>query len=76
MSAIVWEILRFGGFGMPTKAVSASGSVLLAGAITTVILGVLGHPVTPEMQGAITTIVSAVLAGLGAYLPAMEGQKQ
>ncbi len=59
--------------GMPTKAAAAGGTALLAGALTTILLGALGHPVSEDMHGAIQTVITAVIAGLGAYLPKMEG---
>lgn len=58
---------------MPTKAVAASGSVLVGGALTTVILSLLGHPVTPEVAEASQTLITAALAFLGAFLTRMEG---
>lgn len=60
---------------MPTKAAAAGGTALLAGALTTLGLSLLGHPVTPEVAGAWQTVITAVLAGLGAYFPPMESGK-
>lgn len=60
------------GFAMPTKAAAASGTALLAGALTTLALSLLGHPVSADVQGAVQTVLTAVLAGIGAYLPRME----
>ncbi len=58
---------------MPTKAAAASGTALLAGALTTLALSLFGHPVSPEVAGSLQTVLTAVLAGVGAYLPKMEG---
>lgn len=53
---------------MPTKAVAAGGTVAMAGAITTLIFAAIGHPVSPEVEDALTTLVSAVLSGIATYL--------
>jgi hypothetical protein len=58
---------------MPTKAMTAGGTTALAGALTTVILGLFNHPLTPDMQGAITTLISAALTFLATWAVKMEG---
>ena len=52
---------------MPNKAIAAGGTTAVAGALATVLFGTLGHPVTPDMQAAITTLISAALSGLATY---------
>lgn len=59
---------------MGNKAIAAGGSVALSGAITTIILSILGHPVSADVQSALTTIISAVLAYGATYVTKMEGQ--
>lgn len=61
---------------MPNKAVAAGGTTALAGAITTLILGLLNHPVSPDVAGALTTIISAVLTFLATYFVKYEGGGQ
>lgn len=58
---------------MPNKAVAAGGTTALAGALTTIILSALGHPVSPDMQGAITTVVTTILTFGATWLTKMEG---
>lgn len=58
---------------MPNKAIAAGGTTALAGALTTLILSLLGHPVTPEVGEALTTVVSAVLSGIAVYFTKFEG---
>lgn len=53
---------------MPNKAVAAGGTTALAGAITTILLSVFNHPVSPELAGAITTVVSTLLTVVATYL--------
>ena len=52
---------------MPNKAIAAGGTTALAGALVTVILSLLHHPATPELEGALTTIVGALLSGVATY---------
>ncbi len=58
---------------MPNKAVAAGGTTALAGAISTLLLSLFGHPVSPEVAGAITTVVSTVLTFVATYYTKMEG---
>ena len=58
---------------MPNKAIAAGGSTAVAGAITTILLSLLGHPVPPEVAGSITTLVSAVISSLATYFTRFEG---
>ena len=58
---------------MPNKAVAAGGTTALAGALTTMILSALGHPVSPDMQAALTTIISAVLSAVATYFTPHNG---
>lgn len=57
---------------MPTKAVAAGGATALAGSIVTLILSMWGHPVAPDVAGALTTLISAVLSFGATYLTKME----
>ena len=52
---------------MPNKAVAAGGTATVAGALTTLALSLLGHPVNPEVAGAVQTVVTAVLSALAAW---------
>lgn len=52
---------------MPNKAVAAGGATALAGAIVTVILSLWGHPVSADVQGALTTLIGAALAFAATY---------
>ena len=58
---------------LPNKAVAAGGTTALAGALTTLLLSALGHPVSPDLQAAITTLVSAVLSAAVTYLTPHNG---
>jgi hypothetical protein len=58
---------------MPNKAVAAGATTALAGAVTTLVLSLLGHPVSAEVAGALTTVVSAVLAFIATWLTRFEG---
>lgn len=58
---------------MPNKAVAAGGTTALAGAVTTLILGLFNHPVSPDVAGALTTVVSAVLTFVATYFTKGEG---
>ena len=58
---------------MPNKAIAAGGTAAVAGAVTTVILSLLGHPVSADVAGSIQTIVTAVLSALAAWWTKMEG---
>lgn len=53
---------------MPNKAIAAGGTTAVAGAIATIIFGLWNHPVTPDLQAAITTLISATLSGVATYL--------
>ena len=58
---------------MPTKAVAAGGTTALAGALTTLILSLLNHPVAPDTAGALTTLISAGLTFAATYFTKAEG---
>jgi len=58
---------------MPTKAVAAGGTTALAGALTTLILSLSNHPVSPDVAGSLTTLISAVLTFAATYFTKMEG---
>lgn len=57
---------------MPTKAVAAGGTAAVAGALTTLILSLAGHPVSPDVAGAIQTLVTAGLSFGATWLTKME----
>ena len=59
---------------MPNKAVAAGGTTALAGAITTLVLSLFNHPVSPEVAGALTTLIAAILSTVGVYLTPMENK--
>lgn len=58
---------------MPNKAVAAGGYAAIAGALTTIVISALGHPVSPDVQSAISTLISAACAFGGAWVTKMEG---
>ena len=58
---------------MPNKAIAAGGTTALAGALTTLLLSLLGHPVSPDVAESLTTVVSAVLSGVAVYFTKFEG---
>ena len=58
---------------MPQKAVVGGATTALAGAIVTIILSLANHPVSADLQSAMTTVVSAVLSGLAVYFTPHEG---
>lgn len=58
---------------MPNKAVAAGGTAAFAGALTTLIISLLGHPVSADVQSAIGTIMSAACAFGAAWVTKMEG---
>jgi len=61
--------------GMPTKAVAAGGTTAVAGAITTLLLSLLNHPVSPDVAGSLTTLISAGLAFGATWLTPSEAGK-
>ena len=61
---------------MPNKAVAAGGTTALAGALTTLVLSAFSHPLSPDVAGALTTIISAVLTFGATYLTKAEGAAQ
>lgn len=60
---------------MPTKAVAAGASSGLAGAVTTLFLGLLWPTADANTAAALTTVFGAVFAFVGAYLPTHEAMK-
>lgn len=58
---------------MPQKAIAAGGTSALAGAVVTVMIGLLGHPVAPDVEAGLVTIVAAVLSGVATYFTKFEG---
>lgn len=60
---------------MPTKAVAAGGTVGLAGSLSVVLFWAIGHPAPPEIEGAMTTIISAVLTFMATYFTKAEETK-
>ncbi len=52
---------------IPQKAVAAGSTTLLAGAITTIALSLFNHPVSPELAGALTTLIAAGLSFAATY---------
>lgn len=52
---------------------AAGGTTAVAGALTTLILSLAGHPVSPDVAEAITTLTSAVLSGVAVYFTPHEG---
>lgn len=52
---------------MPNKALAAGGSTAVAGAITTLLLAIFWPHATPDISGAIQTVITAVLSGLATY---------
>ncbi len=57
---------------MPTKAVAAGGTAAVAGALTTLILNLLGHPVSADVAGALQTLITAGLSFGATWLIKME----
>lgn len=60
---------------MPNKAVAAGGTTALAGAITTLVVSLFWHSAGPEVTGALTTLIAAVLSAVTTYLVPHEGPK-
>ena len=58
---------------MPTKAVAAGGTAAVAGALTTIILSAFDHPVSPDLAGAIQTVVTAALSFCATWFTKAEG---
>jgi hypothetical protein len=57
---------------LPNKAVAASGSTALAGAICMIGFWAFGHPAPPEVQAAMTTVLSAGLTFAATYFTKSE----
>lgn len=58
---------------MPNKAIAAGGTVGLAGSLSLVFFWAIGHPAPPEVEGAVTTIISAILTFAATYITKTEG---
>lgn len=58
---------------IPQKAVAAGGATAFAGAMTTLILAMLNHPVSPDIAGAMTTVISTVISFVATYYTKHEG---
>ena len=61
---------------MPTKATGAGGAVTVSGAIAFLIVALWWPTADAATTVAITTVVNALLAFLGAYLPKFEGDSK
>lgn len=59
---------------MPQKAVAAGGATALAGALTTIIFSLWGHPASPELEQAVQLILGMLASGIATYWTKMEGQ--
>lgn len=57
---------------MPNKAVAASGSTALAGALSMIIFWMFGHPAPPEVQAAMTTVLSSAVTFAATYFTKSE----
>lgn len=60
---------------IPTKAIGSAGGVTVGGAISTVIIELWWPTASASAAVALTTIATAALAYLGAYLPRMERRR-
>lgn len=57
---------------LPNKAIAAGGTTALAGAITTLIVAIWWPSATPEIVGALTTVVATILTLLATYAMPVE----
>lgn len=58
---------------MPTKAIAGGATVGLAGSISIVFFWAIGHPAPPEIEAAMTTIITAILTFAATFYTKREG---
>lgn len=61
---------------MPNKAVASAAGGGLSGAIVSVGVYFFGHDLPPEVAAALTTIVSALIGAVSAYVTPHNGGNQ